>query len=283
MEQALTETENWWLSDATFTLNALLLTGYREEAITWREWLVRAVAGSPEALQILYSVTGQRRLDEYELGWLPGYGGTVPVRVGNAATKQFQLDAFGEVMDTLHLARASGLEPEPTAWRIQVALLRYLESNWQLPDEGIWEIGGSRRHFTHSKEMAWVAFYRAIKDAATFGLDGPVEVWRQVRDAIHAQVCEEGYDAQINTFVQSYGSPNLDAGLLLIPQGRLPASRRSTRVRNSRSNRVQPRRRWPGASLFDRNRCRRSTSGRRCISPLFNLVCRQPCVDWPPR
>jgi GH15 family glucan-1,4-alpha-glucosidase len=219
---------NWdyrycWLRDATFTLNALLLTGYQEEAIAWREWLVRAVAGSPEALQILYSITGQRRLDEYELGWLPGYDGAVPVRVGNAATRQVQLDVFGEVMDTLHLARASGLEPEPVAWRIQVALLRFLESNWQQPDAGIWEIRGPLRHFTHSKVMAWVAFDRAAKDAETFGLDGPVEHWRQVRDAIHAQVCEEGYDAQRNTFVQSYGCPDLDASLLLIPQvGFLP-------------------------------------------------------------
>ncbi len=219
---------NWdyrycWLRDATFTLNALLLSGYHEEAVAWREWLLRAVAGSPEALQILYSVTGQRRLDEYELGWLPGYGGAVPVRVGNAATKQFQLDVFGEVMDTLHLARASDLEPEPAAWRIQVALLRFLESNWQQPDEGIWEIRGPRRHFTHSKVMAWVAFDRAVKDAEVFGLDGPVEHWRQVRDTIHAQVCAEGFDAHGNTFVQSYGSPNLDASLLLIPQvGFLP-------------------------------------------------------------
>jgi GH15 family glucan-1,4-alpha-glucosidase len=219
---------NWdyrycWLRDAAFTLNALLLTGYQEEAIAWREWLVRAVAGSPEALQILYSITGQRRLDEYELAWLPGYDGAVPVRVGNAATRQVQLDVFGEVMDTLHLARASGLEPEPVAWRIQVALLRFLESNWQQPDAGIWEIRGPLRHFTHSKVMAWVAFDRAAKDAEAFGLDGPVEHWRQVRDAIHAQVCEEGYDAQNNTFVQSYGCPDLDASLLLIPQvGFLP-------------------------------------------------------------
>ena len=219
---------NWdyrycWLRDATFTLNALLLAGYHEEAIAWREWLLRAAAGSPEDLQILYSVTGERRLDEYEVGWLPGYGGAVPVRVGNAASKQFQLDVYGEVMDTLHLARAAGLEPEPAAWNIQIALLRFLESNWQRPDEGIWEIRGPRRHFTHSKVMAWVAFDRAVKDAGRYGLDGPVERWRQVRDAIHAQVCESGFDARGNTFVQSYGSPHLDASLLLIPQvGFLP-------------------------------------------------------------
>jgi GH15 family glucan-1,4-alpha-glucosidase len=219
---------NWdyrycWLRDATFTLNALLLAGYHEEAVDWREWLLRAVAGCPGDLQMLYSVTGQRRLDEYEVGWLPGYGGAVPVRVGNSASKQFQLDVYGEVMDTLHLARAAGLEPEPHAWEIQLALLNFLESHWQLPDEGIWEVRGPRRHFTHSKVMAWVAFDRAIKDVEAFGFAGPVERWRQVRDAIHAQVCAAGYDAKINAFVQSYGSPHLDASLLLIPQvGFLP-------------------------------------------------------------
>jgi GH15 family glucan-1,4-alpha-glucosidase len=214
---------NWdyrfcWLRDATYTLNALLIAGYQEEAIAWREWLLRAVAGSPADLQILYSITGERRLDEFEVGWLPGYGGAAPVRVGNAASTQFQLDVYGEVMDSLHLARAAGLKPKPTAWNIQVALLEFLESHWQEPDEGIWEIRGPRRHFTHSKMMAWVAFDRAIKDVEIFGLAGPVERWRQVRDTIHAQVCESGFDAQRNTFVQSYGSPHLDASLLLIPQ-----------------------------------------------------------------
>ena len=219
---------NWdyrycWLRDATFTLNALLLAGYHDEAVAWREWLLRAAAGSPEDLQILYSVTGERRLDEIEIGWLPGYRGAVPVRVGNAASQQFQLDVYGEVMDTLHLARCAGLEPEPAAWKVQVALLQFLESNWQQPDEGIWEIRGPRRHFTHSKVMAWVAFDRAVKDMEVFGLDGPLERWRDVRDAIHAQVCAAGYDARSHTFVQSYGSPHLDASLLLIPQvGFLP-------------------------------------------------------------
>jgi len=220
---------NWdyrycWLRDATFTLNALLLAGYHEEAVAWREWLLRAVAGSPEDLQILYSVTGQRRLDEYEVGWLPGYFDASPVRVGNAASRQLQLDVYGEVMDTLHLARAAGLEPEEAAWNIQVVLLRFLERSWQQPDEGIWEIRGPRRHFTHSKVMAWVAFDRAVKDAQAFGLDGPVDRWRQLRDTIHAEVCAAGYDAQRNTFVQSYDSTHLDASLLLIPQvGFLPS------------------------------------------------------------
>ena len=221
-------TRNWdyrycWLRDATFTLNALLLSGYQEEAVEWREWLLRAAAGSPADLQILYSVTGERRLQEYEVDWLPGYAGASPVRVGNAASSKLQLDVYGEVMDTLHLARRVGLAPEPAAWPIQVALLRFLEANWQQPDEGIWEIRGPRRHFTHSKVMAWVVFDRGIKDVEMFGLDGPVGRWREIRDAIHAQVCALGFDAKRNTFVQSYGSPHLDASLLLIPQvGFLP-------------------------------------------------------------
>jgi GH15 family glucan-1,4-alpha-glucosidase len=220
---------NWdyrycWLRDATFTLNALLLAGYADEAAAWREWLLRAIAGSPDDLQILYGVTGVRRLDEYEVAWLPGYEGSAPVRIGNAASKQFQLDVYGEVMDTLHLARVSGLPPEPEAWKVQVALLKFLESHWELPDEGLWEVRGPPCHFTHSKIMAWVAFDRAIKDAEQDGLEGPIERWRQLRDAIHTQVCDNGFDSRYNTFVQSYDSTYLDASLLLIPQvGFLPA------------------------------------------------------------
>jgi len=220
---------NWdyrysWLRDATFTLNALLLAGYEEEAAAWREWLLRAIAGSPDDLQILYSVTGTRRLDEYELPWLPGYEASAPVRIGNAAAKQFQLDVYGEVMDTLHLARAAGLPPEPDAWKVQVSLLKFLESHWEMPDEGLWEVRGPPRHFTHSKVMAWVAFDRGIKDAEQDGLEGPIGRWRELRDKIHAQVCEKGFDPRSNSFVQSYGSTDLDASLLLIPQvGFLPA------------------------------------------------------------
>ena len=220
---------NWdyrycWLRDATFTLNALLLAGYHEEAVAWREWLLRAAAGSPADLQTLYGVAGERRLDEYEVSWLPGYCGASPVRTGNSASKQFQLDIYGEIMDTLHLARAADLAPEPAAWDIQVALLNFLEANWQQPDEGIWEVRGPRRQFTHSKVMAWVAFDRAVKDIESFGLNGPLEHWQKIRDAIHEQVCKQGYDAHANTFVQSYGSTYLDASLLLIPQvGFLPA------------------------------------------------------------
>ena len=219
---------NWdyrycWLRDATFTLNALLLAGYHDEALSWRTWLLRAAAGSPQDLQTLYSVTGERRLDEYEVPWLPGYADSRPVRIGNAASTQFQLDVYGEVMDMLHLARAAKLPHEPAAWRIQCALLEFLERHWQLPDEGIWEVRGPPQHFTHSKVMAWVAFDRAVKDAEAFGLEGPVEKWRATAEAIHAQVLERAFDGERNTFMQSYGSPHLDASVLLIPQvGFLP-------------------------------------------------------------
>ena len=221
---------NWdyrycWLRDATFTLNALLLAGYKEDAAAWRGWLLRAIAGSPDDLQIVYGVTGTRRLDEIELPWLPGHEQSKPVRVGNAASAQFQLDVYGEVMDSLHLARAADMEPHPEAWNVQIALLRFLEAHWELPDDGLWEIRGPRRHFTHSKIMAWVAFDRAIKDAQKDGFAAPIGRWRRMRDRIHAQVCEFGFDRGHNTFVQSYGSKSLDASLLLIPQvGFLPAN-----------------------------------------------------------
>ncbi|MDQ2778485.1 MAG: glycoside hydrolase family 15 protein [Pseudomonadota bacterium] len=221
---------NWdyrycWLRDATFTLGALISAGYTDEAAAWREWLLRAVAGAPADLQMLYSVTGERRLTELELPWLPGYGGATPVRIGNAASKQFQLDVYGEVMDTLHLARMAGLPPQPHAWRIQRTILDFLSVHWRDPDEGIWEVRGPRRHFVHSKVMAWVAFDRAVKEVELFQLDGPVDEWRRTRDEIHAQVCERGFDTTKNAFVQHYGSPELDASLLLVPRvGFLPGS-----------------------------------------------------------
>ncbi|MDM0044451.1 glycoside hydrolase family 15 protein [Variovorax dokdonensis] len=220
---------NWdyrycWLRDATFTLNALLLAGHTEEAEAWREWLLRAIAGRPGDLQTLYSVTGERRVDEYELDWLPGYNGAAPVRVGNAAARQLQLDIYGELMDTLHLARHAGVPPQPHAWSIQRTLLDYLERRWEEPDEGIWEIRGPRRQFTHSKIMAWVAFDRAIKSVEQFGLDGPVDRWRELCAEIHARVCKEGFNRRRNSFVQCLGGTALDASLLLIPQlGFLPA------------------------------------------------------------
>jgi GH15 family glucan-1,4-alpha-glucosidase len=219
---------NWdyrfcWLRDATFTLNALLLAGYTEEATAWRDWLLRAIAGSPADLQILYSVTGARRLDEVELPWLPGYEKSAPVRTGNAAATQFQLDVYGEVMDTLHLARVTRMEQSEHAWRVQIAILEFLAAHWSRPDEGIWEIRGPPRHFTHSKVMAWVAFDRAIKDAESDTLEGPVAAWREIRETIHAEVCDKAFDVQSNSFVQSYESRHLDASLLLIPQvGFLP-------------------------------------------------------------
>ncbi len=213
---------NWdyrfcWLRDAAFALNALLLAGYRDEAAAWREWLLRAVAGSPQDLQIMYSVTGERRLVEFELNGLPGYEGSKPVRIGNAAAGQCQLDVYGQVMDTLHLGRAAGLAPEGNAWALQRVLLGFLSTHWQDPDEGIWEVRGPRQQFTHSKVMAWVAFDRAVRDVESYGLDGPVDEWRRTRDAIHAWVCERCYDTNQCSFVQHEGSTELDASLLLLP------------------------------------------------------------------
>jgi GH15 family glucan-1,4-alpha-glucosidase len=208
---------NWdyrycWLRDATFTLSALMLAGLADEAAAWREWLLRAVAGQPRQMQILYGVGGERRITEEELDWLSGYEGSRPVRVGNAAVHQFQLDVYGEVMDTLHLGRHIGLESD-----LQQALLEFLESKWRDPDEGIWEIRGPRRHFTHSKVMAWVALDRAIKAVELSGHQGPVDRWRAVRRELHDEVCREGYDTERDTFVQFYGADHLDASLLLIP------------------------------------------------------------------
>jgi GH15 family glucan-1,4-alpha-glucosidase len=213
---------NWdyrlcWLRDATFALYALLGGGYSEEAIAWREWLIRAAAGLPEELQIMYSIRGERHLTELEIPWLPGYEDSKPVRVGNAAFKQYQLDVYGEVMDMLHLTRKLDLPPSEDAWRVQRALMRFLETGWREPDEGIWEVRGPRRHFTHSKVMAWVAFDRAVAAVEKFGLDGPVEQWRAIRDEIRAEVLEKGFDRDLNAFVQFYGSTNPDASLLMLP------------------------------------------------------------------
>jgi GH15 family glucan-1,4-alpha-glucosidase len=221
---------NWdyrfcWLRDATFTLYALLVAGYEDEAREWREWLLRAAAGRPADLQILYGVAGERRLNEIELGWLPGYEGASPVRTGNAAARQFQIDVYGEVMDVLHVARSTGLEPDENAWRLQRSLMDYLESNWDRSDEGLWEVRGPRRHFTHSKVMAWVAMDRAVKGVERFGLEGPVDRWRGLRAGIHDEVCRRAFDSGRRTFVQSYGSKCLDAATLMIPLvGFLPAT-----------------------------------------------------------
>ncbi|MEU2086616.1 glycoside hydrolase family 15 protein [Streptomyces albus] len=219
---------NWdyrfcWLRDSALTLSTLLRTGYREEARAWAAWLLRAVAGDPENLQIMYGLAGERDLPEAELSWLPGYENSRPVRVGNAAAHQLQLDVYGEVCDTLHRARAAGLDPAETAAGLQIRLAEWVEDHWGEPDEGIWEVRGPRRHFVHSKMMAWVAVDRTVKLIETGDVDGPLERWRNLRDEIHREVCEKGYDKERNTFTQSYGSKELDASLLLIPQmGFLP-------------------------------------------------------------
>jgi GH15 family glucan-1,4-alpha-glucosidase len=213
---------NWdyrycWLRDATFTLYALLNAGFRDEAAAWRDWLLRAVAGDPANAQIMYGLGGQRRIREYELDWLPGYAGSKPVRVGNAAAEQFQLDVYGEVMDVLHQARLLDIGPDHHAWSLQQLLLEFLEGAWDQPDEGIWEVRGGRRHFTHSKVLAWVAFDRGVQTVERLGMEGPVERWRQLCAEIHEEVCREGFNAELNSFTQSYGSKELDASTLLIP------------------------------------------------------------------
>ncbi len=230
LPEQLGGTRNWdyrycWLRDATFTLYALIETGFLEEARRWREWLLRACAGGPEELQPMYGVAGERRLDEFEVPWLAGYEGALPVRIGNAAAGQIQLDVYGEVLDAMYAARKAGLKGDTPSWALECAMLRHLEEIWNEPDEGIWEVRGSRRHFTHSKVMAWVAFDRAVRTAEEFGREAPLERWSAIRDRIHQEVCEKGFNAKKNSFVQSYGSTELDAGLLQIPLvGFLPAT-----------------------------------------------------------
>ncbi|AKM31701.1 glucoamylase [Pandoraea faecigallinarum] len=213
---------NWdyrycWLRDATLTLQALMLGGYYTEASDWSHWLVRAVAGAPSQVQIMYGLSGERRLPEWEVDWLPGYEGAKPVRVGNGAVGQLQLDVYGEVMDALHQSRLGGLPPDDATWEVQTKLVAHLETVWREPDEGIWEVRGGRQHFTYSKVMAWVAFDRAIKSAERFGLPGPVDHWRRLCREIHADVCANGFDQARNAFMQAYGSPEMDASVLMIP------------------------------------------------------------------
>ncbi|MGK5692667.1 glycoside hydrolase family 15 protein [Streptomyces sp. URMC 128] len=220
---------NWdyrycWLRDSTLTLGALLAAGYQEEAEAWRNWLLRAVAGDPADLQIMYGVAGERRLPEFELPWLSGFAGSAPVRVGNDAVNQLQLDVYGEVMDSLSLARESGLSAQPDVWALQTALMDFLRVHWRQPDEGLWEVRGGRRQFVHSKVMVWVAADRAVRTLERHPeLDGDLDGWRALREEVHREVCEKGYDPGRNTFTQSYGSRELDAALLLIPRvGFLP-------------------------------------------------------------
>jgi GH15 family glucan-1,4-alpha-glucosidase len=221
---------NWdyrfcWVRDATLTLQSLLNAGYLDEAREWREWLLRAVAGSPAELNILYGLHGERRLTELELPWLPGYENSAPVRTGNAAYKQYQLDIFGEVVNTLYQAREAGLEPaKHSRNEVAPAMLEFLETGWELPDEGIWEVRGPRRHFVHSKMMAWVAVDRLIRSAEKGRFTIDVARWKRLREAIHEQVCRLGFDADMNSFMQYYGSKHLDASILQMPLvGFLPA------------------------------------------------------------
>ncbi|MFJ9209150.1 glucoamylase [Streptomyces sp. L-9-10] len=220
---------NWdyrycWLRDSTLVLGALLSVGYLEEAAAWRDWLLRAVAGDPADLQIMYGLGGERRLPENELPWLRGYANSAPVRTGNNAVDQLQLDVYGEVMDSLNVARTAGLPAQPHAWNLQLSLLGFLESKWREPDEGLWEVRGPRQHFVHSKVMAWVAADRAVRTLEDNpSLSGDVGRWRAMRDEVHREVCERGFDPERNTFTQSYGSADLDAATLLIPRvGFLP-------------------------------------------------------------
>jgi GH15 family glucan-1,4-alpha-glucosidase len=230
LPEALGGVRNWdyrfsWVRDATFTLLALMQNGFLDEARAWREWLLRAVAGDPSRLQIMYAVDGTRRIDEEEIPWLPGYEGAGPVRVGNAAFRQRQLDVYGEVLDALYQCGRHGLAPSPDAWDLRRKLLEFLETCWDQPDEGIWEVRGPARQFTHSKVMAWVAFDRGVRRLEAVRDGGPLERWRSIRDRIHAEVCKQGYDSGIGAFVQYFGAKDLDASLLMLPLvGFLPAT-----------------------------------------------------------
>jgi GH15 family glucan-1,4-alpha-glucosidase len=221
---------NWdyrfcWLRDSTLTLYALLESGYTDEASEWRGWLIRAIAGDPEQMQIMYGVAGERRLTEFELGELQGYEGSAPVRIGNAASGQLQLDVYGEVLDSLYQGRRKGLPQLGAAWSLQKSLVEHLEKLWSKPDDGIWEVRGPRRHFTHSKVMAWVAIDRAVRTMEEFGEEGPVERWKRLRGEIHDEVCRLGFSRDLNSFVQYFGSKELDASLLMLPHvGFLPIS-----------------------------------------------------------
>ncbi|MCU1591096.1 MAG: glucoamylase [Frankiales bacterium] len=213
---------NWdyrycWLRDATLVLNALLGAGYTEEAGAWRTWLLRAVAGAPEQLQILYGVAGERHLPEIELDWLPGYEGSKPVRLGNAASQQFQLDVYGEVMSALFAAAEAGLAGDGNSWSVQRTVMEHLETVMSLPDSGLWEVRGPERHFTYSKVMTWVAFDRAVRAVETHSVEGPVDHWREIRDALHAEICTQAWNEELKSFTQYYGATELDASLLVMP------------------------------------------------------------------
>jgi GH15 family glucan-1,4-alpha-glucosidase len=222
LPEKLGGTRNWdyrycWLRDATLTLLAFMKAGFFDEAKAWSRWLQRSIAGSPKDFQIMYGIGGERLLPEWEARWLPGHQGASPVRIGNAASGQLQLDVLGEIADASHLAREAGLSPSDSAWTLQLHAIRHLEGVWKEPDDGIWEMRGGRKHFTHSKVMAWVAFDRSIRDAEKFSLEAPLKHWRDIREEIHREVCQRGYDAYVKSFTQSFDDDELDASLLLIP------------------------------------------------------------------
>ncbi len=229
LPETLGGSRNWdyrfcWLRDATLTLESLMRGGFYEEAMAWRGWLLRATAGDPSQMQIMYGAAGERRLDEWEVDWLPGYEESSPVRIGNAAAGQFQLDVYGEVMSALYESAQQETSGDSPAWELQLSLMEFLEAGWREPDDGIWEVRGPRRHFTHSKVMAWVAIDRAIKTIEEYGMEGPIDRWKAIRSEIHEQVCDQGFNAAKGSFTQYYGSDELDASLLMIPlMGFLPA------------------------------------------------------------
>ncbi len=275
---------NWdyrfcWLRDATFTLFSLLGAGYHEEACAWREWLLRAIAGSPSQLQIMYGVRGERRLIEHELPWLSGYEGSQPVRQGNAAAEQFQIDVFGEVVDAMYHAQRAGLEASEADWRMQVALLNFLESKWSEPDEGIWEIRGESQQFTHSKVMAWVAFDRAVKLVENFNCAGNDHLarWKKLRAKIHREVCTKGYHPKKKAFTQTYGSTAMDASILMLPLvGFLPPDDERV-LGHDRGGRARPvTRRFRSALSARRVHHRWPARGRGRFPALFFLAGRLP-------
>ncbi len=237
LPEQLTGQRNWdyrfcWLRDTTFTLLALMNSGHVEEGLAWRDWLIRAIAGSPEQVQIMYGIAGERRLTEWEVPWLGGYEGAKPVRIGNAAADQLQLDIYGEIMDAIHHGRIAGLMTTEAGWGLQIALVKHLEEIWERPDDGIWETRGGRQKFTYSKVMAWVAFDRSIKSAERFGLKAPLDRWHKIRDRIHQEICEHAYNKEIGAFVAHYGGNDLDASTLLMALvGFLPSS--DPRIRNT--------------------------------------------------